>query len=332
MYALRPAASLIFPGLSTRLSNLPNGLSTRFASRAPVSESNRASSRSTRPLSLLAAAVLATACQKAPAPAPPPAPSLAATTATAPGRATIAEGAPLIHGTVREKIGASGYSYLRLASASGELWVAVPEAQVEAGAEVDVAPQMNMDGFESKTLHRTFAKLVFGVLATPGTAPAAAALAPQARPGAVPAAASGGMAGMRFAIEAAGTNPHAGLAVPPPAAAASDRPIQVAKAKAKDARTVAELHAQRAQLKDRPVTLRGQVVKYNEGILGRNWIHLRDGTGAAGSDDLTVTTTAKASVGEVVTVHGTLHLDKDFGAGYAYGVIIEDASVEKAAL
>ena len=132
---------------------------------------------------------------------------------------------------------------------------------------------------------------------------------------------------MRFAAQAAGTNPHAGLAALPPAAA----PIQVAKAKAKDARTVAELHAQRAQLKDRPVTLRGQVVKYNEGILGRNWIHLRDGTGAAGSDDLTVTTTAKASVGEVVTVHGTVHLDKDFGAGYAYGVILEDASVERAA-
>ncbi len=78
------------------------------------------------------------------------------------------------------------------------------------------------------------------------------------------------------------------------------------------------------------VTVRGRVVKFNGGILGRNWIHLQDGTGDAtqGTHDLTVTTDAKAAVGDVVTITGMLVVDQDFGAGYAYAVLLESASVE----
>jgi hypothetical protein len=78
------------------------------------------------------------------------------------------------------------------------------------------------------------------------------------------------------------------------------------------------------------VAVRGKVVKYNEGILGKNWLHLRDGSGTAGKDDdLAVTTQGKAAVGDVVVVRGPLHLDRDFGAGYAYALIVEDAEVGK---
>ena len=64
--------------------------------------------------------------------------------------------------------------------------------------------------------------------------------------------------------------------------------------------------------------------------MNRNWVHLRDGSGAAGKDnDLTVTTSDNAAVGDVVVVKGTVRLDKDFGAGYAYPVIVEDAKVSK---
>jgi hypothetical protein len=59
-----------------------------------------------------------------------------------------------------------------------------------------------------------------------------------------------------------------------------------------------------------------------------NWLHLQDGSGAAGTSDLAVTTDATAKVGDVVTVTGTLALDKDFGAGYKYALIIENAKVE----
>ena len=75
--------------------------------------------------------------------------------------------------------------------------------------------------------------------------------------------------------------------------------------------------------------LRGKVVKFSPEIMGKNWIHLRDGSGtaAAKNNDLVLTTKDQAKIGAVVTVKGILRTDKDFGHGYAYEVIIEDASV-----
>ena len=71
-------------------------------------------------------------------------------------------------------------------------------------------------------------------------------------------------------------------------------------------------------------------MKYSAGIMGRNWIHLQDGTGdaAAGTNDLTVTSSATTAVGDTILVQGSVAVDKDFGAGYRYAVIVEDASVE----
>jgi hypothetical protein len=69
------------------------------------------------------------------------------------------------------------------------------------------------------------------------------------------------------------------------------------------------------------------VVKFISGIMGKNWLHLRDGTGAPGSDDLTVTTDATVETGSTVVVRGTVTTDRDFGAGYKYELIIEDAEI-----
>jgi hypothetical protein len=70
-------------------------------------------------------------------------------------------------------------------------------------------------------------------------------------------------------------------------------------------------------------------VKFNGGILDRNWLHIQDGSGLAkdGSNDLTITTAASAKVGDIITATGTIATDKDFGAGYAYKVIVEGATV-----
>ena len=77
--------------------------------------------------------------------------------------------------------------------------------------------------------------------------------------------------------------------------------------------------------------MRGQVVKSNGGIMGKNWLHVQDGSGTqdAANFDLTVTTGDEAKVGDVVVVHGTVQVDKDFGAGYSYPVLVEDAKVTK---
>ncbi len=232
------------------------------------------------------------------------------------GAEPAAEAGAAIKGKVLERLDAPPYSYLRLQTDKGETWAAVPKTETATGSEVTVQGAMPMAGFESKTLKRKFDVVYFGTLGGPGAPGGPAA------PAGMPGAMAGGEAG-----------PPGGMAAQHAAAAAGPTDVgdvKVPKASGADARTVAEIYAQRTALKEKPVTLRGKVVKFNAGIMNRNWIHLRDGTGAAGKDnDLTVTTTDSAAVGDVVVVKGTVRLDKDFGAGYAYPVIVEDAKITK---
>ncbi|MBW1824581.1 MAG: tetratricopeptide repeat protein [Deltaproteobacteria bacterium] len=85
--------------------------------------------------------------------------------------------------------------------------------------------------------------------------------------------------------------------------------------KPKAGKTVSELYAQKDDL------------KFSKNIMGKNWIHLRDGTGGNGTNDLTITTSAKATLGDIVVVSGIVVANKDFGYGYKYDIIIEDAIV-----
>jgi hypothetical protein len=118
-------------------------------------------------------------------------------------------------------------------------------------------------------------------------------------------------------------------APPHPMPAPESAPVDVSGvARAAGGKTVAEVFAEKDSLAGKPVTLRGKVVKSNIGIMGKNWIHVRDGSGSDGSNDLTVTTTtAQPNVGDTVLITGPLVLNKDFGMGYQYDVIVEDAQV-----
>jgi len=93
---------------------------------------------------------------------------------------------------------------------------------------------------------------------------------------------------------------------------------------------VAEIVKNAANLKDKQVLVRGKIVKYNPEIMGKNWLHLRDGSGvpADNTNDILVTTTTQAKLGDVVTVTGMVRTDKNFGAGYSYKVLIEEASLQ----
>ncbi len=121
-------------------------------------------------------------------------------------------------------------------------------------------------------------------------------------------------------------DPHEGLGAAVPA-----DDIKVDKAKGKDAYTVADLYAQSATLDKKTVTVRGKVVKVSARIMDRNWIHLRDGSGDAAkkTNNLVVTSQDLPKVGDVVTATGTLAKDKDFGMGYRYAVIVEEAKIKK---
>lgn len=104
---------------------------------------------------------------------------------------------------------------------------------------------------------------------------------------------------------------------------------KVARAPGAEGRTVEELWAQRGALRGKRVAVRGKVVKLTP-AMGKNFLHLRDGSGKPGrDDDVTVTTADQAKVGEVVTARGRVATDEDVGAGYAYPVLLEDATISR---
>ena len=107
--------------------------------------------------------------------------------------------------------------------------------------------------------------------------------------------------------------------------------VKVEKSTAQNGYTVAEIFAKGASLNKQKVTVRGQVVKVNPNIMGRNWIHIQDGTGdpAKNTYDLVITSADTAKIGDIITLEGTVATDKDFGFGYKYDVIVEDAVLRK---
>ncbi len=92
-------------------------------------------------------------------------------------------------------------------------------------------------------------------------------------------------------------------------------------------KTVAVLNQNKAALAGKTVSAKGKVVKVNNGIMNRNFIHVQDGTGDASSNNLIVTSKQTANVGDKVTISGVVAVNRDFGSGYSYPLLIEDASI-----
>jgi len=95
-------------------------------------------------------------------------------------------------------------------------------------------------------------------------------------------------------------------------------------------KTVAALYKEKTALAGQTVQVQGKVVKANNNIMGRNFVHVQDGTGEKGKNDLTVTSNQTANVGDKVTITGRVVVDKDFGSGYAYPLLIEEANIAPA--
>ncbi len=209
------------------------------------------------------------------------------------------EGAPLT-GKVLEVRQTKQFTYLRLQTPNGEIWAATQRAELKKGVDLTLEHPVVMTDFQSSELNRKFDRIVFGSL--PGTAKST----PPSR---------SDLASV-----------HAGVGKAP-----AMGEVKVAKASGPDARTVAEIVAGKDQLKGQTVVVRGKVVKYNPGILGRNWIHLRDGSGSAAdrTNDVLVTSKSETKVGDVVLVKGVVQTDQDFGAGYSYPVMIEAAELSR---
>jgi hypothetical protein len=207
------------------------------------------------------------------------------------------QGASSLSGKVVETMNSSGYTYVNIEKDGKKNWLAVPQMKVEAGQDISFHPGMTMKNFKSKTLNRTFETIVFssGVI---------------------------GQQGEESIKKSSNQKQSKG---------SSSMPINVNKATGPGAYTVAELYEKIIELDRKYVVIRGQVVKFSADIMGKNWIHIQDGSGnpSKGTNDILVTSQDVLSVGDIVTVKGTLSKDKDFGEGYKYAVIVEDARIKK---
>ena len=118
--------------------------------------------------------------------------------------------------------------------------------------------------------------------------------------------------------------PHAlvaGLMIALGSAHAADAPLK---------KTVAEVHQEKDKLKNKVVEVIGQVAKVNNNIMGRNFIHLEDGTGSGATAKVIVTSEQTVNVGDKVVATGTVGRNVDFGSGYTYDLLIEKATVKVA--
>jgi len=210
----------------------------------------------------------------------------------------------MVEGKVLEVLNVEGFTYLRLDTQQGEVWAAVIKGQITKGSMVTLDNVSVMNNFESKALKRKFDQILFGNLVETNRGvekPSALGSSFNVTPPRMPA---------------------------PKLDVISAAPI--AKATGANAKTVAEVVTNGSKLKGKTVVVRGRVAKYNADIMGKNWVHLQDGSGseADGSNDILVTTTSTTNVGAVVTATGIVQTDKDFTAGYAYKVLIEDAKLK----
>jgi len=210
-----------------------------------------------------------------------------------------------LSGKVVETMNAGGYTYICLEKGGKKTWVAVPETTAKVGQHMAFQPGQEMQNFTSKSLNRTFDAIVF----------------------------SSGPAGPQSATGMPAGHGDTGKTAPGSKSAASpkSKEVKVEKATGADAYTVAEVYAKSQALNKKTAVVHAKVVKVSAGIMGKNWIHLQDGTGdpQKGTHNLVATTDDLPAVNDIITVKGTVYKDKDFGAGYKYAVIMEQASVQR---
>lgn len=218
---------------------------------------------------------------------------------TAPATPAAPPASPGKSGKVVETMDSGGYTYVQVDTGSEQIWAAAPQFAVKVGDDVIVPEGMPMPNYHSKTLDRDFDVVYF-----------------------VPSVMVGGAEDMAGGMPAG--QPSQSTGAPDVEKTTLDLSgITVVEG----GQSVSDIYTKKDELAGKPVKVRGKVVKFSGGIMGKNWLHIQDGTGVDGSNDLPVTTSANAKVGDTVVISGVLVKDRDFGYGYAYSVLVEDAEV-----
>ncbi|MBI9066963.1 MAG: SH3-like domain-containing protein [Salinivirgaceae bacterium] len=196
---------------------------------------------------------------------------------------------------VKEVLQANAYTYILAKENGGEYWLAAPKMVVETGAVLFYENGMEMTNFESKDLERTFESIYFVQEITDKPKAAVNEMMAQQQ--------------------------HHGKPI------VEKKSIKIDPAEG--GISLSELFENKEKYNGKKVIVKGKVVKVNKGIMNKNWFHIQDGTEGSGLYDLTITSLAEeVEIDDVLTFEGTFAVDKDFGHGYKYNVILEDAEVK----
>ena len=231
--------------------------------------------------------------------------------------------ANVISGKVLETMNSGGYTYMKVDTGKAQQWVAVPESEVKTGDEISYHDGMVMSNFTSKSLNKTFDAVVFS-----------SGLAGQEPPNPDTGMSAGTDS---FASAVQGEAPPAAMETLTESggsigAMAPFNEIKVEKAAGENGYTVEEVFTDSTKLDGKTIRVQGKVIKFSSNIMGRNWIHLQDGSGdpLKNTHDLVITTNAESpNDQEVITIEGTVRANKDFGSGYSYVVMVEEAKIIK---
>jgi len=197
----------------------------------------------------------------------------------------------LMQGNVKEVIHTSGYTYILAENDGKEFWLAGPKTDAKVGELYYFKENMKMENFQSKELNRFFDTIIF--------------------------------------VQALSKDPES-FKTPTNAMGNKETKAKIIKqniaiTSSAGSTSIAELFKNKDKYKGTKIIVKGIVTKYNNEIMNKNWIHLQDGTEHEGNFDLVLTSLISCNVGDTLLLEGKVALEKDFGYGYKYDVLVEDA-------
>lgn len=196
---------------------------------------------------------------------------------------------------VDEYVGGGTYAYLNVTEGNDSYWMAIPNMDVKEGGTYFYDGGMVMKDFKSEQLNRVFDEIIF-------------------------------VEGIRTSEEVASPTQNEGH-LHNTAEAAVEEVVKIEKAE--NGISLDELLSNKKSYEGKEVILKGKVVKVNNGIMNKNWVHIADGTQFEDKKSITVTTQEIIEVGDIVTFKGKITLEKDFGYGYVYDILLEEGELIK---
>lgn len=208
----------------------------------------------------------------------------------------------MFEGRVVDMIDAGRYVYIQVQTVEKKVWVAAPAFDGDIGDGVLVPPGVPVADFQSRKLGRKFDMIYFvGDIRRVGETDG---------------------------VTAPDVTSQDRMMHPPMDELAEIPAVDIGRVeKADGGYSVSEIIAGRDDLAGREVVLRARAVRFTSNIMGKNWLHVRDGSGDEGANDLVVTTDAVVKAGDLLLIRGVVRVDQDFGFGFKYDVIIENADV-----